>query len=698
MPQGEYSSENITVLEGLSAVRKVPSMYIGSTDHRGLHHLIYEVVDNSIDEAMAGYCDRIEIELHADGSVSVSDNGRGIPVGPHPQYKVSALQIVMTKLHAGGKFDKDSYKVSGGLHGVGVSVVNALSEWLIASVKRDLKLYHQEYDRGDPVGDVECTERDTAIKGKTGAGEALTELLEHLDNRDDLRAGTIIRFKPDADIFDTTDFEFDRLRERFRELSFLNKGLTIVIRDSRGEELVEEVLHSEGGLEDFVQYLNEGFHSIAKPIGFEGDKEDVHVDLAMLYNDGYQETIYTFVNTINTIEGGTHLSGFRSALTRTINDYAKSANLLTEKQAQTISIEGRDVREGIVAILSIKLPNAQFEAQTKIKLGNAEVRGIVDNVVSTKLKEYLEENPAEAKSIVNKAIRAAEAREAAKKAKDLIRRKGLLESSSLPGKLADCSSKDPARSELYIVEGDSAGGSAKQGRDRETQAILPLRGKILNVEKATIDRIISNQEIQTLITAIGAGISRYVKNQPDENGETGEEIGVEEEEKKESDDEMVCDPDRARYHKIIIMTDADVDGAHIRTLLLTLFYRYMRPLLERGYIYIAQPPLYKVYKKSRERYAYNEAEKDAILEEEGWTQAQIQRYKGLGEMNPSQLWETTMDPTPGSSRKLLKVTLEEAEELALEEDRLFRILMGDVVEPRRRFIEEHAAEVENLDV
>ncbi len=627
----EYTAQNIQVLEGLQAVRKRPGMYIGSTDYHGLHHLVYEVVDNSIDEAMAGYCTSIEVRLEKDGSVTVRDDGRGIPVDKHPKYGVSALEIVMTKLHAGGKFDRKSYKVSGGLHGVGVSVVNALSEWMEVIVKRDGRIYRQRYERGVPKGPVE-------IVGETE------------------ERGTEIRFKPDPEIFDTTEFNYDILRHRLMELAFLNRGIRISIEDLRKDEPIREKFHYEGGIIEFVEYLNRAKKPLhPDPIYISGDKENVQVEVAMQYTDDYKEQIYSYANNINTIEGGSHLSGFRSSLTRVMNEYGSKRGLLKKDE----KLSGEDVREGLTAIISVKVPEPQFEGQTKTKLGNSEVMGIVSSIVYEKLSEYLEEHPSVGEIAVTKARLAAQAREAARKARELTRRKGLLETASLPGKLADCSERDPSKTELFIVEGDSAGGSAKQGRDRNFQAILPLRGKIINVEKARLDKILKNEEIRTLITAIGTGIK---------------------------DD---FDISKLRYHRIIIMTDADVDGAHIRTLLLTFFYRYMRPLIENGHVYIAQPPLYRVKKGNKEIYCYTEEELSKALEE--MPGASVQRYKGLGEMNPHQLWETTMDP---ETRKLVRVTIEDA----MLADELFTILMGDRVEPRREYIYRHAKEVVNLDI
>jgi DNA gyrase subunit B len=634
--ESTYDISDIKVLEGLSAVRKVPSMYIGSTDHRGLHHLVYEVVDNSIDEAMSGHCDKIIISLNADGSVSVEDNGRGIPVTQHPEYKKSGLEIVMTKLHAGGKFDNKSYKVSGGLHGVGVSVVNAVSEWLEATVYKDGGTYFQRYEKGEATADLDVGKCESDKKG------------------------TLVTFKPDPEIFSEVVFQYDTITSKFRELAFLNKGITIEVLDKRPETPPKhDIFHYEGGIVSFVEYLNENKNTLFDtPIYFQGQKGDVIVEVSMQYNDGYLESVYTFVNNINTVEGGTHLIGFKAALTRTINEYARKEKLLENKKE--LSLEGRDSREGLVAILNLRMPNAQFESQTKIKLGNTDVKGIVESIMNQGLGTFLEENPNTAKIIMGKVIQAAEAREAARKAKEATRRKGLLEFSSLPGKLADCASKDPTLSELFLVEGDSAGGSAKQGRNREFQAILPLRGKVLNVEKARLERILKNNELQTLITAIGTSI----------------------------DEEF--DMEGCRYHKLIIMTDADVDGAHIRTLLLTFFYRYMTELVKAGYIYIAQPPLYKVKKGKDVRYLYTDRELDAAKEEMG-DGVKIQRYKGLGEMNPEQLWDTTMDP---DKRTLLQVTIEDA----IEADQLFSTLMGEEVEPRREFISTHAKEVLNLDI
>ena len=628
-----YDASHIQVLEGLEAVRKRPSMYIGSTDSRGLHHLVYEVVDNSIDEALAGFCSRVDVTINPDGSVTVQDNGRGIPIDLHPLHNKSALEVVMTILHAGGKFDKNTYKVSGGLHGVGVSVVNALSEWMEVEVSRDEKKYFQRYTRGIP----EALVRE--IGPSTGTGTKTT-------------------FKPDTKIFETTDFQYDILSSRLRELAFLNKGLVISLKDLRSPEGQEETFVYEGGIVEFVEYLNQKKQPLhEKPIYFERQKDDMVVEIAMQYTSTYTENVYSFANNINTHEGGTHIIGFKSALTRVANDYIK-ANKLSKEE---IKLTGDDVREGLTAIISVKLMEPQFEGQTKTRLGNSDVKGIVDSMVTDGLSEYFEENPKVANIILEKALLAQRAREAAKKARELTRRKSALEVSTLPGKLADCSEKDPKACEIYIVEGDSAGGSAKQGRNRSFQAILPLRGKILNVEKSRLVKILKNNEVVSLITAIGTGVS--------------EDFTLE----------------SARYNKIIIMTDADVDGAHIRTLLLTLFFRYMRPLIDAGYIYIAQPPLYRIRKAKADFYVYSDQELDRKKMELGERNLTIQRYKGLGEMNPGQLWETTMNP---ESRTLLQVTLEDA----IHADEIFRVLMGDEVEPRRKFIETHAKEVGELDI
>ncbi|SHI66982.1 DNA gyrase subunit B [Desulfofundulus thermosubterraneus DSM 16057] len=627
-----YGAEEIQVLEGLEAVRRRPGMYIGSTGPRGLHHLVYEVVDNSIDEAMAGFCDRIEVVVHKDNSVTVIDNGRGIPVDIHPKTGLPAVETVLTMLHAGGKFGGTVYKVSGGLHGVGVSVVNALSEWLEVEICRDGHVYHQRYERGKAV---------TPLK-TIGTAKA---------------TGTKVSFKPDAEIFEELVFNHETLSQRLRELSFLNRGIKIIFRDERTDQ--EVVYQHDGGIRDFVHYLNknkEVLHN--RPIYVFGERENVQVEVALQYTEGYVESLFSYVNNIHTVDGGTHEAGFKSALTRVVNDYGRKYNLLKNG---TPALTGEDIREGLTAVISVKVPEPQFEGQTKTKLGNSEVRGIVDTVVADGLATFLEENPSIARRILDKAITAARAREAARKARELTRRKSALESASLPGKLADCSDRDPSKTELYLVEGDSAGGSAKQGRDRRFQAILPLRGKILNVEKARMDKILANEEIRALITALGTGI--------------GEDF----------------DLSKARYHRILLMSDADVDGAHIRTLLLTFFYRYMRPLLEAGYVYIAQPPLYRIRKGKIDRYAYSDAELEEILKEIGRDGVSIQRYKGLGEMNPQQLWETTMNP---EKRTILKVSIEDA----IEADAIFSMLMGDRVEPRREFIQQNARAVRNLDV
>lgn len=635
--KARYGAEQIQVLEGLEAVRKRPGMYIGSTSTRGLHHLVYEVVDNSIDEALAGYCTHIEVTIQDDNSITVVDNGRGIPVAMHKIGK-PAVEVVLTVLHAGGKFGGDGYPISGGLHGVGISVVNALSVWTKVQVKRDGYLWAISFTRGvtdEPLQKVRPLE----------AGE---------------ETGTKVSFKPDHEIFPDTVYDFNTLKTRLRELAFLNKGLHITLTDKRGEGK-SEVYCYEGGLTSFVEFLNES-HQAVNPtvINVDGEKNKVIVDIAMQYNDGYSENILTFVNDIFTEEGGTHLSGFRSGLTRTINDYGRSAGIIKENED---NLSGEDVREGLTAVISVKVREPQFEGQTKTKLGNSEVKGIVDNIVSDGLKEFFEEHPAEAKAIINKTISASRARQAARRARELTRRKNALEISSLPGKLADCSEKNPDQTEIYLVEGDSAGGSAKQGRDRRFQAILPLRGKIINVEKARLDKILANDEIRSMITAFGTGI--------------GQEF----------------DLSKRRYDKIIIMTDADVDGAHIRTLLLTFFYRFMKPLITDGHVYIAQPPLYQVRKGKQVWYFYTDESMQAKLDELGRdnNNVVVQRYKGLGEMNPEQLWETTMAP---ENRTMLKVELEDA----AEADRIFSVLMGDKVEPRRKFIEENAKKVRNLDL
>jgi len=628
----DYNESQIQVLEGLEAVRRRPGMYIGSTSLRGLHHLVYEVVDNSIDEAMAGFCDRIDVVIHRDQSITVKDNGRGIPVGIHEKLQKPAVEVALTVLHAGGKFGGSGYSVSGGLHGVGVAVVNALSEWLVVEVRRDGHIYTQRYERG-------VTQTDLEIIGDTD------------------ETGTTITFKPDHLIFDDTNFSFDTLKNRLRELAFLNAGVKITLKDERNGQ--QEEFHYEGGIVSFVEYLNRSrtpLHS--PPIYISGEKENASVEVALQYNDSYNENVYSFANNIDTHEGGTHLSGFRAAITRVINEYGRKYNHIKPNDS---NLSGEDTREGLTAIVSVKLTDPQFEGQTKTKLGNSEIRGFVESIVAQGLSDFLEENPSVGKVILDKALTAYRAREAAKKARELTRRKSVLENTALPGKLADCTERDPALSEIFIVEGDSAGGSAKQGRDRHYQAILPLRGKILNVEKARLDRILSNEEIRAMITAFGTGI--------------GEDFDI----------------SKLRYHKIIIMTDADVDGSHIRTLLLTFFFRFMRPLIEKGHIYIAQPPLYLVKKNRKEYYCYSDQELEELLNEIGREGIEVQRYKGLGEMNAEQLADTTMDP---SKRTLLKVTMEDARRA----DEIFNILMGDKVEPRREFIEANAKLVTNLDV
>ena len=640
---GEYTSRQIQVLKGLEAVRKRPGMYVGSTGSRGLHHLVYEVVDNSIDEAMAGYCTQVEVTIHADDSVTVEDNGRGIPVDIHPTEKVPGVELAMTVLHAGGKFDKDSYKVSGGLHGVGVSVVNALSEWLEVHITRDGRSYHQRYARGIKTTNVE----------DLGPAQG---------------RGTKVTFKPDPAIFNELHFNYETLSNRLREMAFLNRGLRIHFHDERSDNGKgrSEEYHYEGGLAAFVEYLRGSRQPLhPKIIYFEANREEAEIEVAMQYDDGFTENTHTFVNNINTHEGGTHLTGFKAALTRTINDYGRKNGLF--KKAEE-GLSGDDVREGLTCVLSVKVMEPQFEGQTKTKLGNSEVRGAVEMAVNEHLAIFLEENPKAAKAIIEKAVSAARAREAARKARDLARKKSALESGVLPGKLADCSISDPSLCELYLVEGDSAGGSAKQGRDRSYQAILPLKGKILNVERARIDKILSNDEIRAMITAIGAGIK---------------------------DD---FDLGHLRYHKIIIMTDADVDGAHIRTLLLTFFFRQMKELIEGGHVFIAQPPLYRVFRGKQEFYAYSEGEREEYIRRlgngktaEAAKGVSLQRYKGLGEMNPDQLWRTTMDP---ETRTLLRVDIEDGAMAS----RLFDELMGSEVEPRRLFIEKNARYVRNLDV
>ncbi|MCK5282877.1 MAG: DNA topoisomerase (ATP-hydrolyzing) subunit B [Nanoarchaeota archaeon] len=621
-----YTSGSIQVLAGLSAVRKRPSMYIGSTGIRGLHHLVYEVVDNSIDEALAGFCNKIVAIIHKDGSITVKDNGRGIPTEIHEKYQVSGVELVLTKLHAGGKFDKKSYKVSGGLHGVGVSVVNALSKKLIIEVVRGGKLYRQEFERGKPL-------------------YPLKELSESKEN------GTSIRFYPDEEIFEIREFSFETLSARLREIAFLNKGVHIEISDERTDK--KHDFKYDGGIISFVKFLNKNKNPLHEVIYFEKERNDTVVEIALQYNDSYQENIFSFVNNINTTEGGTHLSGFKTALTRTINNYAQKRD--------KVRLSSEDAREGLTVVISLKVPEPQFEGQTKTRLGNSNIKGLVDSIVSANLGDYFEEHPPILKAVVDKCINAAKARDAARKARELTRRKGALNHHSLPGKLADCQEKDPSRCELYFVEGDSAGGSAKSGRDRSFQAILPLRGKILNVEKARLNRIFENEEITTMIAAIGCGI--------------GDEFDI----------------SKARYHKIIIMTDADVDGAHIRTLLLTFFFRHMRSLIDAGYLYIAQPPLFRLKKGSHIEYFYDEASLEQRITEMGKDGLNIQRYKGLGEMNPKQLWETTMDP---GKRSILQVIMEDA----VEADKIFTILMGDEVMPRKKFIQAHAHEVVNLDI
>ena len=639
----EYNASEIQVLEGLEAVKRRPGMYIGSTDARGLHHLVWELVDNAIDEALAGYCTHVEVDIGADNSISVRDNGRGIPVGYHEKMGKSALEVTLTVLHAGGKFGGSGYKVSGGLHGVGLSVVNALSTWLVAEVRRDGQVYRQEYDHGEPVTGVEvvaaCEEGDS---------------------------GTTITYLADGEIFDQVEYSFDTLAGRMRELAFLNKGLKITVTDHREEPARQKSFCYEGGIVSFVQHLNKNKDVLhPAPIYFSAEKDDpeknetASVEVAMQYSSDYNESVFTFANNINTMEGGSHLQGFRAALTRVVNDYARKAKLLKDSDP---NLSGDDIREGLTAIISVKLTEPQFEGQTKTKLGNAYIRALVDGAVSDGLGAYLEEHPAEARQIIDKCLMANRAREAARKARELARRKTALDSTSLPGKLADCTEKDPSLCEIFLVEGDSAGGSAKQGRNPAFQAILPLRGKILNVEKTRLDKILSNNEIKAMITAFGAGIDQDF------------------------------DASKLRYHKIVCMTDADVDGSHIRILMLTFFYRHMRPLIEQGYVYIAQPPLYKISRGKNVWYAYSDEERDAILQDIGREpKPAIQRYKGLGEMNPDQLWETTMDP---ENRVMLQVHLEDA----IRADEIFTFLMGDKVEPRREFIEQNSQLVTDLDV
>lgn len=633
----EYGADQIQILEGLEAVRKRPGMYIGSTSEKGLHHLVYEIVDNAVDEALAGYCDTICVTIHKDNSVTVQDNGRGIPVGINKKKGISSVEVVFTILHAGGKFGGGGYKVSGGLHGVGSSVVNALSEWLEVEVHTEGKIHNQRYERGKVCYPLKIT-------GDTD------------------RRGTTVHFKPDGEVFETTIFDIDTLVQRLRETAFLTKNLKIILIDERPEETLEFKFHYEGGIKEFVQYLNQNKDDYYDDVIYcEGTKDEVYVEVAFQHNDSYTENIYSFVNNIITPEGGTHLSGFKNALTKTFNEYARKNKILKETES---NLSGEDIREGLVAIISVKIGEPQFEGQTKQKLGNSEARGAVDSIVSEQLKLYLEQNPNIARSICDKAVLAQRARDAARKARDLTRRKTALETAALPGKLADCSEKDPTKCEIYIVEGDSAGGSAKTARSRATQAILPLRGKILNVEKARLDRILVNEEIKAMITAFGTGIHEDF------------------------------DISKLRYHKIIIMTDADVDGAHIATLLLTFFYRFMPELITAGHVYLAQPPLYRVEKNRKIWYAYGDEELDQILTEIGRDQNnKIQRYKGLGEMDAEQLWDTTMDP---EKRVLLRVNIDE--ETKSEVDLTFNTLMGDKVEPRRKFIEENAKYVKNLDI
>ena len=635
----EYGADQIQILEGLQAVRKRPGMYIGSTSLRGLHHLVYEIVDNSVDEALAGFCKNIEVSINPDNSITVTDDGRGIPVGINQKAGIPAVEVVFTILHAGGKFGGGGYKVSGGLHGVGASVVNALSEWLEVTICSEGKVYRQRYERGNTIYKLKVI------------GECEPE-----------KTGTSVTFLPDKEIFEETVFEFNTLKTRLREMAFLTKGLRIVLKDLRGEEAIEKEFHYEGGIKEFVQYLNHSKTALYEDIIYcEGTKDDVYVEVAFQHNDSFTENVYSFVNNINTPEGGTHLTGFRTAVTDTFNAYARKNKLLKDAED---NLSGEDIREGLTAIISIKIGEPQFEGQTKQKLGNSEARGAVKSIVSEKLEIYLEQNPAVAKMILEKSILAQRAREAARKARDLTRRKSALDGMALPGKLADCSDKNPENCEIYIVEGDSAGGSAKTARDRATQAILPLRGKILNVEKARLDRIYGNAEIKAMITAFGTGIHEDF------------------------------DISKLRYHKIIIMTDADVDGAHIATLLLTFLYRFMPELIKQGYVYLAQPPLYKLEKNKKVWYAYSDEELNQILNEVGRDNSnKIQRYKGLGEMDAEQLWETTMDP---EQRVLLRVNMNEEE--ASEIDVTFTTLMGDKVEPRREFIEANAKYVKNLDI
>ena len=625
-----YTAKEIQVLEGLEGVRKRPGMYIGDTYKRGLHHLIYEIVDNSIDEALAGHCKNIAVALHKDNSVTVKDDGRGIPVDKHASGK-SALELVSSSLHAGGKFEKKAYKVSGGLHGVGMSVVNALSEWMKIEVHREGKIHSIVYAKGKLTETVKIT-------------------------GDTTQRGTVVTFRPDGTIFQSIEYDYEYLKERIMELAFLNKGLRITLEDGRPEATKKEEFHYDGGIVEFVKYLNQAKNKLHEPFYLVKKTDSVEIEVAIQYTDAYNESIYSFVNDIKTIEGGTHLAGFRTALTRVINDYAKSNKLVKDEH----KITGDDSTEGLTAIMSLKIPEPQFEGQTKTKLGNSEIKGAVDSIVYEALKTYMEEHPSDAKRIMDKIVNAMQAREAAQKAKELIRRKNVFESSILPGKLADCSEEDPTKSEIFFVEGDSAGGSSKQARDRQTQAILPLRGKILNVEKAPMHKVLTSEEIKIIVVSMGAGFK---------------------------DD---FDVTKVRYHKAVIMTDADVDGSHIRTLILTLFYRYFRPVIEKGYLYIAQPPLYRVQRGKVVHYAYSDPQLTELLKQVG-EGANIQRYKGLGEMNPDQLWDTTMNPT---TRTLKKVTIEDA----IVADELFSVLMGDEVEPRRKFIEQHAAQVKNLDI
>ena len=639
----QYDENQIQVLEGLEAVRRRPGMYIGSTDERGLHHLVYEIVDNAVDEALAGFCDHIIVTLHKDGAVSVEDNGRGFPVGIHPKMGRPAVEVCLTVLHAGGKFGGGGYKVSGGLHGVGASVVNALSKHLRVNVYQDGKLYQQEYERGKPLYDLKII----GLADRTG-----TTIYFHPD----VRTGE----DPEPGIFETGNFDFDTLRTRFREMAFLNKGIKIELNDERTEPAQQRVYHYEGGIVSFVEYLNKNKDVMFKPpLYIEGVKDSTTVEIAMQWNDGFNESVFCFANNIHTPEGGTHLAGFRSALTRVVNDYGRKSGIL---KAADGSLTGEDIREGLTAIVSVKLVEPQFEGQTKTKLGNSEVRQLVDSMVADKLAIYFEENPGAARTILDKCLSAARAREAARKARDLTRRKTALESAALPGKLADCSERDPAKCEIFLVEGDSAGGSAKTGRDRHFQAILPLRGKILNVEKTRMDKVLANAEIKAMITAFGGG------------------FGAE------------FDPEKLRYHRIVCMTDADVDGSHIRILLLTFFYRHMTKLIEDGHVYIAQPPLYKVTRGKMVKYVYSDPQLQALLDELGRdAKPEIQRYKGLGEMSAEQLWDTTMNP---ETRSMYRVTLKDA----ISADEMFTLLMGDQVEPRKEFIEENAKLVADLDI